>query len=179
MNEGVKVLIERMKTNPEDFQIHPIPQGVKRGRFYWITEEMQKYLNIQSGHYYMTLLKKDDLDALVDAFKDMHQQELTDKVMRDLFKEEEDLKVSPQIAGGWLPQGGRVSTALGQQNAQNAQNAMWSDPRIAYLSQQQQAQNQHLRAHMDATSGLTNVSNGGTGKTATTGLLGGLTGLFK
>jgi hypothetical protein len=32
---------------------------------------------------------------------------------------------------------------------------------------------------MDATSGLTNVSNGGIGKTATTGLLGGLTGLFK
>ena len=172
MNEGVKVLIERMKTNPEDFQMHPIPQGVKRGRFYWVTEEMQKYLNIQSGHYYMTLLKKDDLDALVNAFKDMHQQEFTDKVMRDLFKEEEDLKVSPQIVGGWLPQG------------QNAQNSLWgfSDPRIAYLSQQQQQQqahNQHLRAHMDATSGLTNVSNGGTGTTATTGLLGGLTGLFK
>lgn len=165
MNEGVKVLIERMKTNPEDFQMHPIPQGVKRGRFYWITEEMQKYLNIQAGHYYMTLLKKDDLDALVNAFKDMHQQEFTDKVMKDLFAEEEDLKVSPQIAGGWLPQG------------QRAQNAVWSDPRIAYLSQQQQAQN--LRAHMDATSGLTNVSNGGTGTTATTGLLGGLTGLFK
>ena len=169
MNEGVKVLIERMKTNPEDFQMHPIPQGVKRGRFYWVTEEMQKYLNIQRGHYYMTLLKKDDLDALVNAFKDMHQQEFTDKVMRDLFKEEEDLKVSPQIVGGWLPQG------------QNAQNSLWgfSDPRIAYLSQQQQAQNQHLRAHMDATSGLMNVSKGGTGTTATTGLLGTLTGIFK
>ena len=172
MNEGVKVLIERMKTNPEDFQMHPIPQGVKRGRFYWITEEMQKYLNIQSGHYYMTLLKKDDLDALVDAFKDMHQQEFTDKVMKDLFKEEEQIP-TPSIAGGWFPQGGRVSTALGQQNA------VWTDPRIAYLSQQQQAQNQHLRAHMDATSGLTNVSKGGTGTTATTGLLGTLTGIFK
>ena len=183
MNEGVKVLIERMKTNPEDFQMHPIPQGVKRGRFYWVTEEMQKYLNIQSGHYYiqsghyyMTLLKKDDLDALVDAFKDMHQQEFTDKVMRDLFKEEEEEIPTPSMAGGWFPQGGRVSTALGQQNAQNA---MWSDPRIAYLSQQQQAHNQQLRAHMDATSGLMNVSKGGTGTTATTGLLGTLTGIFK
>ena len=176
MNEGVKVLIERMKTNPEDFQMHPIPQGVKRGRFYWVAEEMQKYLNIQSGHYYMTLLKKDDLDALVNAFKDMHQQEFTDKVMRDLFKEEEDLKVSPQIAGGWLPQGGRVSTALGQQNAQNA---MWSDPRIAYLIQQQQAHNQHLRAHMDATSGLTNVSSGVTSAHRGGGMFSHLTGIFK
>ena len=160
MNEGVKVLIERMKTNPEDFQMHPIPQGVKRGRFYWITEEMQKYLNIQSGHYYMTLLKKDDLDALVDAFKDMHQQEFTDKVMKDLFKEEEQIP-TPEIAGGWFPQGGRVSTALGQQNA------MWSDPRLA------------MQAQINATSGLTNVSKGGTGTTATTGLLGTLTGIFK
>ena len=170
MNEGVKVLIERMKTNPEDFQMHPIPQGVKRGRFYWVAEEMQKYLNIQSGHYYMTLLKKDDLDALVNAFKDMHQQEFTDKVMRDLFKEEEEQE--PVVKSQWL---GGVSPLQGQ----NAQNAMWSDPRIAYLSQQQQAQNQHLRAHMDATSGLMNVSKGGTGTTATTGLLGTLTGIFK
>ena len=176
MNEGVKVLIERMKTNPEDFQIHPIPQGVKRGKFYWITEEMQKYLNIQSGHYYMTLLKKDDLDALVDAFKDMHQQEFTDKVMRDLFKEEEEQIPTPSMAGGWLPQGGRVSTALGQQNAQNA---MWSDPRIAYLSQQQQAHNQHLRAHMDATSGLTNVSSGVTSAHRGGGMFSHLTGIFK
>ena len=176
MNEGVKVLIERMKTNPEDFQMHPIPQGVKRGRFYWITEEMQKYLNIQAGHYYMTLLKKDDLDALVDAFKDMHQQEFTDKVMRDLFKEEEQIP-TPSMAGGWMSN----STTISPLQGQNAQNSLWgfSDPRIAYQAQQQQAHNQHLRAHMDATSGLTNVSNGGTGKTATTGLLGGLTGLFK
>lgn len=170
MNEGVKVLIERMKTNPEDFQMHPIPQGVKRGRFYWITEEMQKYLNIQSGHYYMTLLKKDDLDALVDAFKDMHQQEFTDKVMKDLFKEEEQIP-TPSIAGGWISNGTTISPLQGQ-------NAMWSDPRIAF-QQAQQAQNQQIRAHMDATSGLMNVSKGGTGKTATTGLLGGLTGLFK
>ena len=118
----------------------------------------------------MTLLKKDDLDALVNAFKDMHQQEFTDKVMRDLFKEEEEQE--PVVKSQWL---GGVSPLQGQ----NAQNAMWSDPRIAYLSQQQQAQNQHLRAHMDATSGLMNVSKGGTGTTATTGLLGTLTGIFK
>ena len=165
MNEGVKVLIERMKTNPEDFQMHPIPQGVKRGRFYWITEEMQKYLNIQSGHYYMTLLKKDDLDALVNAFKDMHQQEFTDKVMRDLFKEEEQIP-TPSMAGGWMSNSTTISPLQGQ-------NAMWSDPRIAF-QQAQQTQNQHLRAHMDATSGITSAHTG-TGK----GLLGTLTGIFK
>lgn len=146
MNEGVKVLIERMKTNPEDFQVHPIPQGVKRGRFYWITEEMQKYLNIQAGHYYMTLLKKDDLDALVDAFKDMHQQEFTDKVMKDLFKEEEQIP-TPEIAGGWLPQGQRA-----QQSGRYAiGNTTIINP---------------YQAQIDSTSGLTSVSLGGTGTTA-------------
>lgn len=170
MNEGVKVLIERMKTNPEDFQMHPIPQGVKRGRFYWITEEMQKYLNIQAGHYYMTLLKKDDLDALVDAFKDMHQQEFTDKVMKDLFKEEE---TSPAIAGGWMSNGTTISPLQG---LQGQQANGWTDPRIAYLANQQQAQ--QLRGLVGSTN-ITNVSNGGIGKTATTGLLGTLTGIFK
>ena len=160
MNEGVKVLIERMKTNPEDFQMHPIPQGVKRGRFYWITEEMQKYLNIQGGHYYMTLLKKDDLDALVEAFKDMHQQEFTDKVMKDLFKEEEQIP-TPEIAGGWLPQGQRA-----QQSGRYA-----FDNSTTIINPYQ--------AQINATSGLTNVSQGGTGATATTGLLGTLTGIFK
>lgn len=146
MNEGVKVLIERMKTNPEDFQVHPIPQGVKRGRFYWVTEEMQKYLNIQAGHYYMTLLKKDDLDALVDAFKDMHQQEFTDKVMKDLFKEEEQIP-TPESLRGWLPQGKKVNPL---------QNTIgtWTDPRLA------------MQAQIDSTSGLTSVSLGGTGTTA-------------
>jgi len=151
MNEGVKVLIERMKTNPEDFQMHPIPQGVKRGRFYWVTEEMQKYLSIQAGHYYMTLLKKDDLDALVDAFKDMHQQEFTDRVMKDLFKEEEEVPLATQ---GYHPQG--------QRGLQNSQNTLWgfSDPmRNTTVINPYQAQ-------IDSTTGVTSLHRGTTESTS-------------
>lgn len=162
MNEGVKVLIERMKTNPEDFQMHPIPQGVKRGRFYWITEEMQKYLNIQGGHYYMTLLKKDDLDALVDAFKDMHQQEFTDKVMKDLFKEEEQIP-TPEIAGGWFPQGQRVNPL------QNTVGT-WTDPRLVHQGNTTIVN--PYRAQIDSTTGVTSAHRGG-------GMFSHLTGLFK
>jgi hypothetical protein len=148
MNEGVKVLIERMKTNPDDFQMHPIRQGVRRGRFYWITEEMQNYLTRQGSHYYMTLLKQEDVDALVDAFKDMHQQDFTDRVMKDLFKEEEEMP-TPNVAGGWLPQGART--------LQNSQNSLWgfADPRLA------------MQAQIDSTTGVTSISNGGTGATTT------------
>ena len=159
MNEGVKVLIERLKTNPEDFELvqdKNYKHGLKEGRFYWVSEQVRDYLSLGNQHMHLTLLMKEDLDALVDAFKEKHQQEFTDRVMRDLFRGEEDLKVSPQIAGGWLPQGGRVSTALGQQNAQNA---VWTDPRLAF-QQAQQAQNQQLRALMDSNN-IASVSKGG------------------
>lgn len=179
MNEGVKVLIERMKTNPEDFeytQDKDYKYGMKQGRFYWVSEQIQSYLTNQNSHHYLTLLKQEDIDALVNAFKERHEQEFTDKVMRDLFKEEEE----PIIKSGWLPQGGRVSTALGQQNA------MWSDPRIALLGQQQ-AHNQHLQAHIDARQqamsqqqqAMVGITSAHTGTGNNRSLLGGLTGLFK
>lgn len=157
MNEGVKVLIERMKTNPDDFQMHPIRQGVRRGRFYWITEEMQNYLTRQGSHYYMTLLKKDDLDALVDAFKDMHQQEFTDKVMKELFKEEEQTP-SPEVAGGWLPQGART--------LQNSQNSLWgfSDPRL--IHQGNTTILNPYQAQIDSTTGVTSLHRGTTESTS-------------
>ena len=172
MNEGVKVLIERMKTNPEDFEYTHDKNhqyGMKQGRFYWVTEQIQSYLTNQNSHHYLTLLKQEDIDALVNAFKERHEQEFTDKVMRDLFKEEEE----PMIKSGWLGAGGK---AIGT----------WSDPRIALLGQQQ-AHNQHLQAHIDARqqamsqqqqamAGITSVSTG-TGNNRS--LLGGLTGLFK
>jgi hypothetical protein len=159
MNEGVKVLIERMKTNPDDFQMHPIRQGVRRGRFYWITEEMQNYLTRQGNHYYMTLLKQEDVDALVDAFKDMHQQEFTDKVMKDLFKEEEQIP-TPNVAGGWMPNG-RTGTTI---SPQGKLLQGWTDPRL--IHQGNATIVNPYQAQIDSTSGLTSVSNGGTGTTA-------------
>lgn len=173
MNEGVKVLIERMKTNPEDFEYVQDKKnpygGMKEGRFYWVTGQIQSYLMGRNDHLYLTLLKQEDIDALVNAFKEKHEQEFTDKVMRDLFKEEEESVVGPTIAGGWLPQQGL-----------QAKNAVWTDPRIAYLSQQQQAQNQHIRAHMDATTGITSAHTGtGLANGSNGGLLGSISGLFK
>jgi len=175
MNEGVKVLIERMKTNPEDFELAQdknYKHGLKEGRFYWVAEQIRDYLRIGNNHLHLTLLMKEDLNALVEAFKEKHQQEFTDKVMKDLFKEEET--PSPAIAGGWMSNGTTISPLQVQQ-------ANWTDPRIAYLRQQQvnnQQLDQQLRGLVDANN-LTSVSKGGTGTTATTGLLGTLTGIFK
>jgi hypothetical protein len=131
MNEGVKVLIERLKTNPEDFEVvldEKYKHGMKEGRFYWVSEQVRDYLSLGNNHLHLTLLKREDLDALVEAFKEKHQQEFTDKVMKHLFAEEEDLKVSPQIAGGWFPQGQKVNPL---------QNTLgtWTDPRLAMQPQ--------------------------------------------
>jgi hypothetical protein len=174
MNEGVKVLIERLKTNPEDFEVvldEKYKHGMKEGRFYWVSEQIRDYLRIGNNHLHLTLLMKEDLNALVEAFKEKHQQEFTDKVMKDLFKEEET--PSPAIAGGWMSNGTTISPLQG---LQGQQANGWTDPRIAYLANQQQAQ--QLRGLMDSTN-ITSVSKGGTGTTATTGLLGTLTGIFK
>lgn len=163
MNEGVKVLIERLKTNPEDFEYtHDKNQkyGMKQGRFYWVSEQIQSYLTGKNDHYYLTLLKQEDIDALVNAFKEKYEQEFTDKVMRDLFKEEEE----PIIKSGWLDGGKKAM-------------AGWADPRIALLGQQHQtAMSQQQQAMVGITSahtgtGLANGSNGG--------LLGSISGLFK
>lgn len=175
MNEGVKVLIERLKTNPEDFELvqsKDYRRDMTEGRFYWVTEQVKSYLTGQNTHYYLTLLKQEDIDALVNAFKEKHQQEFTDKVMRDLFKEEGEgevyLRPTYSPLQGLRPGGIHAAT--------------WSNPRIAF---QQQIQTQHLQAQMDARQqamsqqqqamvGITSAHTG-TGK----GLLGGLTGLFK
>jgi hypothetical protein len=153
MNEGVKVLIERMKTNPEDFQLVQDKKSkydLKEGKFYWVKQAVESYLTGEQTSLHLMLLKQQDLDALVDAYRDMHQQQFTNKVMNHLFKEEE---VAPEVAGGWLPQGART-----------LQNTNWTDPRIAYLSQQQQAQNALSGLTSVSTgAGIVSISNGGTG----------------
>ena len=96
MNDGVKVLIERMKTNPEDFTMTPTISGAKEGKFYWVRKKILSYLSEPSSvsptpsnapYSHLLLLKQEDLDALVEAFREMHQQEFTDKVMADLFSD--------------------------------------------------------------------------------------------
>jgi len=123
MNEGVKILIERMKTNPEDFGIEPTKAGIKEGKFYWVTIQIRDYLMNGREHMHLALLKKDDKDALVDAFRDLHQQEFTDKVMNSLFKDEEEKPtIQPQYQrASWTDPRLIAQQGLRAQGLQNAQ----------------------------------------------------------
>jgi hypothetical protein len=70
MNEGVKILLERMKTNPEEFT----------------TQEKWGHL-IQSHKMF---LNAEDAKALGDALDGLMQQRFTEKVMKELLAPEED-----------------------------------------------------------------------------------------
>jgi hypothetical protein len=75
MNEGVKILLERMKTNPDEF-IAPIHTGASK----W-------------GHLiesYKDSLDVEDQQAIKDGYKKIHQQRFTEMVMKELLAPEED-----------------------------------------------------------------------------------------
>ena len=70
MNEGVKILLERMKTNSEEFT----------------TQEKWGHL-IQSHKMF---LNGEDAKALDDALNELMQQRFTEKVMKELLAPEDD-----------------------------------------------------------------------------------------
>lgn len=97
MNDGVKLLLERMKTNPEEF-IAPINTGASK----W-------------GHLiesYMDSLDAEDQQAIKDGYKEIHQQRFTEQVMKELLAPEEDASLgkpwyskqdSITLSGGAIP----------------------------------------------------------------------------
>jgi len=87
MNEGVKILLERIKTNPEEFT----------------TQEKWGHL-IQSHKMF---LNKEDAKALDDALNGLMQQRFTEKVMKELLAPEED-----DSLGKWFS-AQKIGTPLG------------------------------------------------------------------
>ena len=88
MNEGVKILLERMKTNPEEFT----------------TQEKWGHL-IQSHKMF---LNEEDAKALDDALNELMQQRFTEKVMKELLAPEEDSLGKP-----WYTAKGLIGTVSG------------------------------------------------------------------
>jgi len=72
MNEGVKILLERMKTNPEEFDVG------------YSTKWQQLIIA------YREILEPEDKKALDDALNKLLQQTFTEKVMKELLAPEED-----------------------------------------------------------------------------------------
>jgi hypothetical protein len=85
MNEGVKILLARMETNPEEF-IAPLYTGASK----W-------------GHLiesYKHSLDVEDQQAIEEGYKKIHQQRFTEQVMKELLAPEEDMSMGKP----WYPQ---------------------------------------------------------------------------
>jgi hypothetical protein len=71
MNEGVKILLARMETNPEEFN-----------------GEVNKWGNLLQ--YYKAYLDPEDANALNEGINKLLQQRFTEAVMKELLAPEED-----------------------------------------------------------------------------------------
>ena len=73
MNKGVEILLERIKTNPEEFE--------GQGRD-------SKWENIV--YRYADWLDEEDKEAFKNALKQMRQEKFTEEVMKELLAPEEE-----------------------------------------------------------------------------------------
>jgi hypothetical protein len=89
MNEGVKILLERMKTNPDEF--------LDRGKWKSLIEEYASYLN------------PDDYKLIREELNKLHQQRFTEQVMKELLAPEED----DSLGKPWYTNRGNATVSVG------------------------------------------------------------------
>lgn len=96
MNEGVKILIERMESNPEDFyssDFEPTTGRITRGRYVWIADYLKKRLAGTAEPWYMEgALTPEEMEALMAAYIQFERKRFTERVMKDLLVNEEPQK---------------------------------------------------------------------------------------
>jgi hypothetical protein len=89
MNEGVKILLERMKTNPDEF--------LDRGKWKSLIEGYASYLN------------PDDYKLIREELNKLHQQRFTEQVMKELLAPEED----DSLGKPWYTNRGNATVSAG------------------------------------------------------------------
>jgi hypothetical protein len=108
MNDGIKILLERLKTHPEEFTDDENPFTYE-GKWMRIFDK------------YKHNLSKEDVDTFLEAFNNLRQEKFTAEVMAELLnpKQEEQLTLNPyQIANVTHGAGQtlRVSSGAGNVN---------------------------------------------------------------
>lgn len=130
MNEGVKILLERIKTNPEEF--------IGNDKWVGLIRSYKMYLN------------EEDNKALEDALNTLMQEQFTERVMKELLapEEEDDLgkwftkQASGTLSAGQTPL--RSSVALSNTNAVTG---TWGTSTIDVQAYQEAKINQMMVAH--------------------------------
>ncbi len=102
MNKGVEILIERMRSNPEDFS----PDGKFADTSRRIREGITGEDTNKMPWFTRHLLTANEWEALKIAYIEMSRDRFTQSVMKNLLKEkEEPQKIYPQSAGFGLSTG--------------------------------------------------------------------------
>lgn len=114
MNDGVKLLLERIKTHPEEF----VAFSSGKDRFY---ESRWRALLEQYGHF----LHPDDYTVLKDAMNEIMAEKFTEAVMKELMGAEDDdplgkLQQAQNMRLGGLTQGAFTSQSAHQALHQQA-----------------------------------------------------------
>ena len=78
--DGVQLLLDRMKNNPEDFEYE--------GKLYGYRNTMEEVLNSPPAHQPLWFLNETEKKALSDGYREMHKQRFTSGVVQTIFSPE-------------------------------------------------------------------------------------------
>ena len=126
MMQSVQVIIERLKTNPEDF----FGDADSRGRIPKFSSILDKLDNLltetQDGHVHrLWFLEPEEKAALIEAYKEARRTRFEAQVFHDLLSPQEELNVATRqhprtgktLMQGW--QGQVPSSIIAPQNMIN------------------------------------------------------------
>jgi hypothetical protein len=122
--QSVQVIIERLKTNPEDFFGEIAPKRVSRvpPKFEEMTQKLDDLIAEKNvGHIHrLWFLNEDEKDALIEAYKEARRARFEAKTFHELLSpqdipEEQELNVitrrHPATGKYMMPTGGIVAPA--------------------------------------------------------------------
>jgi hypothetical protein len=96
MLEGVRILIDRMESSPEDFVYDTNHLHVQRTpKFYYITEAINQILEGGTKYNMFSHLTSEEKTALIVAFRKMMRQAFTAQVIARTF--EDKVEEAPQL----------------------------------------------------------------------------------
>jgi len=84
--EGIRMLLDRMQNNPEDFDYE--------GRLYGYRNTMEEVLRNPPANQPMWFLNETEIKALIDGYTAMHRQKFTAQVVHDIFRPEPQYDIS-------------------------------------------------------------------------------------
>lgn len=100
MLEGVRILIDRMESSPEDFVYDTNNVHVQRTpKFYYITDQLNQILEGGTKYNMFSHLTSEEKTALIVAFRKMMRQAFTAQVIARTFEDKAEEEAPKLLVG--------------------------------------------------------------------------------